>query len=224
MSEWMRTRETRVLLRRESLWSYVVPATAAEIGVLSTQRASLVRALSVVYSARDTLASFEDGVQPVIQALSSMRTHVAAGFLVRASRFEAAALRAILDRCAGRSVPTIVELSGDWTEPALEFLVAARPSYVRVGPEYVRGVSALPEGFRRLVRLAEFARAHQVPLVARGATSLDDVTTLRLCGISLLHQPESGAPDDDALAGLDHVEGPTAPAVVLPFPLRPRAT
>jgi hypothetical protein len=160
---------------------------------------------------------------PVLGALSTVRSHIMVAFLLRAPHFEAARLRPIIQRCADSSVATLVELGGEWPEPALEFLVDTRPSYLRVGPEYVRAVAAFPEGFRRLVRLAEFAREHQVPLVARGVDNAEDLTTLRLAGISLLHQAESGPPDTDVLVGLVEGDDSSSGPIVLPFPLRPRS-
>lgn len=221
MGEWFRARTPRVLLRRESLWTYAVPASASQYQVLDDRTAKLVFAGYVAYSDAQTIAEFEDSLLPLVATFRESRSHLAAAFVSRFGTFESALLREMLERCAGQAVATVVEIRGPWTEAALEVLASTRPSYLRIGPEFVQGVATLPEQFRRLVQLAEFSHCNGMPLVARGVSTPEDLQALRVAGVGSFHQAESGDPNHDEVDEMiDPVRSDRQP-IVLPFPLRP---
>ncbi len=221
MGEWFKARTPRVLLRRESLWTYSVPASASQYQLLDDRTAKLAFSGYVAYSDAHTIAEFEDTLLPLVATFRTTRSHLATAFVSRFGNFDSALLREMLDRCSGHLVPTVVEIRGSWTEAALQVLASTRPSYLRIGPEFVQGVASVPEQFRRLVRLAEYANLNGMPLVARGVSSPEDLQALRVAGVGSFHQAESGDPNHDAIDDMiDPLRAEREP-VVLPFPLRP---
>ncbi len=221
MSEWFRARTPRVLLRRESLWAYSVPASPAQHLLLSDRTPQLISAGYAAYSDAGSVGEFEDSLMPVMATFRSTRSHLTAGFVSRSTSFDSALLREMIERCTGQGIRTVVEIRGQWSEATLELLLATQPHHLRIGPEYVQGVATLPEQFRRIVHLAEFANGNGIPLVARGVRTPEDLDALRVAGLGHFHQSESGDSSTDALDELvDALQRDREPTV-LPFPLRP---
>jgi hypothetical protein len=210
----------RVLVRREAIWSYPAPYAEERIGLLLYPRGRLVAASSVAYGAAGDIPGFEDSVLPVMGALRYSRSHVTAGFVVRASAFDVSFLRHALERCHGQGITTVVEIVGEWGATALELLWPLRPNYLRIGPDHVRGVAAIPDQLHSVLRLASFAERYQVPLVVRGSGTHEERTVLRNAGLALFLVEESGSPGSDPLEGFDS-SGTNGTATVLRFPIWP---
>lgn len=210
----------RVLVRREAIWSYSAPYAQERIGLLVYPRGRLVATSSVAYGAARDIPGFEDSVLPVIGALRYSRSHVTAGFVVRASAFDVAFLRHALERCHGQGIATVVEIAGEWGSAALELLWSLRPNYLRIGPDHVKGVAAIPDQLHSVLRLASFAEQHHVPLIVRGSDTHEERTVLRNAGLELFLVAESGLPGVDPLDGFDS-SGSPALATVLRFPAWP---
>ncbi|MBC7895699.1 MAG: hypothetical protein H7066_09805 [Cytophagaceae bacterium] len=209
----------RVLVRREAIWSYPLPYPQERIGLLYYPHGRLLATSSVAYSAARDIAGLEDSVLPVIGALRYSRSHVTAGFMVRGSSFDVPFLRHALERCHGQGIATVVEIAGEWGTSALELLWSLRPNYLRIGPDHVRGVGAVPEQLHSVLRVAAFAERHHVPLIVRGSDTQEERTVLRNAGLQLFLVSESGAPGTDPLNGFDSSGSPGA-ATVLRFPVR----
>jgi hypothetical protein len=210
----------RVLVRREAIWSYPSPYAQERVGLLVYPRGRLLATSSVAYGAARDIPGFEDSVLPVIGALRYSRSHVTAGFVVRAASFDVPFLRHALERCHGQGIATVVEVAGEWGTSALELLWSLRPNYLRIGPDHVKGVGAIPEQLHSVLRIAAFAERHQVPLIVRGSATHEERTVLRNAGLGLFLVPESGSPTTDPLDGFDS-SGSPGTATVLHFPVWP---
>ena len=212
-----RARVPRVVVRRESVWTYPV---AGLVEPSADWRGRLVVESYVAYSdARDT-PGFEDFFVPVLSALSRSHSHLTAGFIVSQATFDASFLRECVERCHALGHSTVVEIGGTWTNASLELLWSIRPDFLRIGPEHVHDAGVFPDQFQSLVRVAEFARAQRIPLVARGVRAGEERRVLQAAGVDLFHSSESGAEGHDPLAELETL-GAIRPPVLLPFPLRP---
>lgn len=210
----------RVLVRREVVWAFRAPYRQERIDMLVYPRGRLFAQSSVAYGAARDVEGFEDSVLPVVGALRYSRSHVTAGFVVRSADFDVHFLRHVLERCQGQGIATVVEIAGDWGPTALELLWSLRPSFIRIGPDHVNGVSAIPEQLHSVLRLASFAERHHVPLVVRGCVTNEERTVLRNAGIELFLVEESGSNSADPLSAFDS-SGSTGSGTVLRFPVWP---
>ena len=210
----------RVVIRRESIWSYPPPVVAGRVELNAFPTGRLLASAFVVYTGAQDVQEFEDSTLPVVGALRYSRSHITAGFVLRAASFDAGFMRHCVDRCHGQGTTTVVEIGGTWSTSSLEVLWSIRPRYLRIGPEYVRGANHVPEQYQSLVRLSEFAESNGVPLIARGVRTWEERAALRAAGIVLFHAADSGTADHDPLAELSSL-GSQRPPTVLRFPLRP---
>lgn len=210
----------RVVVRRESLWSYPAPTSHGRPDITVFPPGRLLASWLTVYGAAGTVQEFEDSTVPVLAALRENKSHVAAGFVVQPESMHLGFLRYCVERCHGLDASSFVELGGMWNSAALEVLGTVRPRYLRVGPEHVHGVHGLPELQQSLTHLSQFSESLGVPLVARGVQSKEERAALRQAGVVLFSVTESGAPGTDPLVDLESL-GTAAPPTVLTFPLRP---
>jgi hypothetical protein len=215
-------RVPRVLMRREELWRLPIPGAPSEFGLLLDRRGALVTAGYTVYTDARTPAEFDDSVMQLLRGVSVARSRFFLGLSATTSTFHVTPLFRTVEQCRDMGVSTVVELRGSWSHSALALLATTRPDYLRVGPDLVRGIAHVPDQFRAVVALAEFARECGIPLVARGLDTTADLDSVRIAGIALLHRADDGADVDEALFASSTVSV-QSPAV-LDFPLRPFPT
>lgn len=212
-------RVPRVLLHCEALWRLPVPGSAADYGMLLDRRGALVTAGYTVYADARTPIEFEDSVMPLLRGVSHSRCRFFLGLLATPATMRVSAMARTIDQCRHLGIATVLELRGSWSTAALALLAMTRPDYVRLGPDLVRGIAVVPEQFRAVVQVSEFARDVGLPLVARGLDSTEDLDAVRIAGIGLVHRGQGAGRVDELLFAASAGEVPSA--VVLDFPLRP---
>ena len=197
----------RVAISRESVWLVQVPGRAAPSDELLDRRGYLVLSAYAVYpGTRDTRA-IGSVVEPVLRALASSRSRAVLVLTESSLSFDAARIRAAARLARDIGIASMVEITGEWTPTLLELLAASAPSYVRLAPHMLRGAAAIPDTFRSLVLLSEFARTHAVELIARNPYDAMDLNAIRAAGIELAQW--TSLPDEAR-----------APSVAMDFALR----
>jgi len=179
-------RAPRVVLSREVLWRTSVPVDATERNVLQDRTGHVVLSTYAVYSDAATTAEFDAVVAPVLRALASSRSRCMLVLAETMARFDAGRVRHALQVAHDLGISTLVEIGGTWGQTLLELLAAAGPSYVRLAPELVHDAANVPDVFRSLVQLSEFARDRTFQLVARNPRDEHDLDAARAAGIGLL--------------------------------------
>ncbi|MCC6928958.1 MAG: hypothetical protein IT359_08230 [Gemmatimonadaceae bacterium] len=176
----------RVVLARESLWKLTVPNNCAERALLHERRKELVLSAYAIYSDVDGLRDFDVYVQPVLRTIASSRSRSMLTLALTPATFDAGLLRHALASANELGIPSMVEVRDLWGRTMLELLAAARPTYVRLSPEFVHGAGAVPDVFRAMVTFGEFARARGLQLVARNPRDDHEVDAARVAGIALV--------------------------------------
>lgn len=180
----------RVALVRESLWLVRVPRDAGERVVLADRRGRLALSAYALYTDAATAHDFDGFIAPLLRSLATSRTRTMLALTEQASSLDAGLVRQKLQAAQERGLLTLVEIAGTWPSTLLELLAAATPSYIRLAPELVRGAAALPEVFRSLVRLSEFAHERGIELVARNPGDEHDLDAVRAAGVALVQWGE----------------------------------
>jgi len=179
-------RAPRVALIRESLWMVRVPRDAGDRAALADRRGILAFAAYALYTDATEPRDFEAFAVPVLRTMASSRSRTMLVLTEEAATFDAGRVRQSLQEARERGLTTLVEIAGTWPSTLLELLAAAAPTYVRVAPDLIRGVSTLPDVFRSLVRLAEFAHERGIELVARNPGGDTDLDAVRAAGVGLV--------------------------------------
>ncbi|MFN8580238.1 MAG: hypothetical protein U0163_04575 [Gemmatimonadaceae bacterium] len=180
-------RVPRLLLRRETLRRCPAPQRPDEAHLLSDRSGTIVHDGTIAYPDPHDLSIVEEDLMDVLTAMQARREHLLLGIVVSAATFRVRPFARTVERARSAGIGTVVELRGNWLRPALEMIVQSQPGYLRIGPDVTRGVSHVPDQFRFVVSLAEFAREAGVPLIARGHDTDEDLDALRLAGVELFH-------------------------------------
>lgn len=176
----------RVTLVRESLWLVPIPRDRSDRVALADRRGRLALSAYALYTDAASPADVEAFVVPVLRAMATSRSRSMLVLTEHAATFDAGRVRHALQAAHACALPTSVEITGTWPSTLLELLAAASPSYVRLAPELVRGAATLPDVFRSLVRLAEFAHERGLELVARNPGDEHDLDAARVAGVGLV--------------------------------------
>lgn len=180
----------RVSLVRETFWLVRVPRDAGERHALADRRGRVSFSAYALYTDAATAHDFEAFASPVLRGLSSSRSRTMLVLTEDAATFDAGRVRQSLQVAHERGLATLVELAGTWPSTLLELLAAASPTYLRLAPDLVRGAASLPDVFRSLVRLAEFAHERGLTLVARNPGDEHDLDAARAAGVGLVQWGE----------------------------------
>lgn len=178
--------ESYVLISRESLWLLPVPRNASERARLAERRGQLVLSAYAVYARTMDDREFDGLVVPVLRTLAVSSSRSMLILRETSARFDAGRVRARTQLAREIGLPTMIEISGGWAPTMLELLASALPAYVRLAPDMLRGASAVPDVFRSLVTLGEFARERRLELVARNPSDDAELDALRAAGIGLV--------------------------------------
>lgn len=175
-----------VLVSRESLWLLPVPSDRRERTHLEERRGRLVVSSYAVYARTIDAREFEGLVVPVLRTLATSTSRCMLVLQESNESFDAGRVRARTQLARELGIPAMVEISGSWGPTMLELLAAALPAYVRLSPDMLRGANAVPDVFRSLVTLGEFARERRIELVARNPHDDEELDAVRTAGIGLV--------------------------------------
>ncbi len=176
----------RVTLSWESIWRLPAIDETTRLGALEAPRGRVVICAYSVYCEDPTDREFEAYVVPILRNVAASRTRGMLTLVESASRFDASRLRNAIRVARSFGLHSLVEIDGVWSTAMLEMLADATPGYLRLNPDVTLGASVIPEQFQTLVRLAEFARARDIPLVARNPSDEFELDALRVGGIELV--------------------------------------
>lgn len=179
-------RAARVSIARESMWRLSTPEHPAQRDQLLDRRGRLELSTYVVYTVTRDTREFEALVVPVLRTMAASSARCTLALTESATTFDAGRVRSALQGARDVGLTALVEISGGWSTPLLELLASAAPTYIRLAPELIRGAATVPELFRSLVTLGEFARARSIPLVARNPLDDAELDAVRVAGIGLL--------------------------------------
>lgn len=199
------TSTPRVALARESLWMVPVPSQPSERLVLQERRGRLVTSAYAVYSDALEVRDFEAYVLPVLRTMAASHSRCVLTLLESPATFDAGRTRHALQSARDLGLTSMVEISGAWRPTLLELLAAAGPAYVRLAPEFVHGAGSVPDVFRHIVTLAEFARERGLEIVARNPRDGHELDAVRVAGVGLIQWasvpllPEQDAPSARAV-------------------------
>lgn len=179
-------RAPRLSLVRETLWLVREPRGASDRIVLADRGGRVALSAYALYTDAATARDFEAYVVPMLRTMATSRSRTMLVLTEEAATFDAGRVRASLQAAQEGRLVTLVEIAGTWPSTLLELLAAASPSYVRLAPELVHGAGTLPDVFRSLVRLAEFAHERGIELVARNPGDSHDLDAARAAGVGLV--------------------------------------
>lgn len=180
------------------MWRYAIPSDSRDQHVLQNSVGTNVSSGYVAYlDAREHLDP--EHVLATLEQLRGVRHGLLLGILATPATLLAGRYNKLLARCHTRDFEMLVELRGAWAQPTLELLVAARPTYLRIGPDLHSAVANSSDQFRAVVKLAECARRAAIPLVARGDVQPADLRALRIAGIEYVQLSESALDLDEML-------------------------
>ncbi len=182
-----------VVVSRESLWLLPVPGAPSERARLEERRGRLVVSAYAVYARTIDEREFDTLVVPVLRTLAVSTSRCMLVVQETSDDFDAGRVRSRAQLARELGIPAMVEISGTWGPTLLELLAAALPAYVRLSPEMVRGASSVPDVFRSLVTLGEFARERGLELVARNPQDDAELDAVRMAGIGLVQWTGSAA-------------------------------
>ncbi len=129
---------------------------------------------------------FDGLVVPVLRTLAVSTSRSMLILQETSESFDAGRVRARTQLAREIGLPSMIEISGGWAPTLLELLAAALPAYVRLAPDMLRGAGSVPDVFRSLVTLGEFARERDLELVARNPRDDAELDALRAAGIGLV--------------------------------------
>ncbi len=175
-----------VLVSRESLWLLPVPGDRRERAQLDERRGRLIVSAYAVYARTIDAREFDGLVVPVLRTLATSTSRCMLVTQESSETFDAGRVRARSQLARELGIPSMVEISGSWGPTLLELLAAALPAYVRLSPDMLRGANSVPDVFRSLVTLGEFARERGIELVARNPHDDDELDAVRTAGIGLV--------------------------------------
>lgn len=175
-----------VVVSRESLWLLPVPTDPSQREHLEERRGRLVVSAYAVYARTIDTREFDALVVPVLRTLAASTSRTILVVQESNETFDAGRVRARTQLARELGLPSMVEISGSWGPTMLELLAAALPAYVRLAPEMLRGASSVPDVFRSLVTLGEFARERRIELVARNPHDDAELDAVRTAGIGLV--------------------------------------
>ncbi|MEP7382351.1 MAG: hypothetical protein ABI910_11725 [Gemmatimonadota bacterium] len=177
---------SRLLVSRESLWLLPVPGDRSERARLNERRGQLVLSAYAIYAELLEEREFEWLVVPVLRTLAVSSSRCVLVLPETSASFDAGRVRAATQYTRELGVLSMVEISGGWTPTQLELLAATLPAYLRLAPEMLRGAGSVPDVFRSLVALGEFARERGLELVARNPHDDAELDAVRSAGIGLV--------------------------------------
>lgn len=177
-----------VVLRRESLWLLHAPDDPSQRSRWGDRRGRLVLSAYAVYAIARDVREFEALVGPVLRTLAASRTRAMLVLSESAVSFEAERMRRAVQLARDVGLPTMVEIDDEWGLTQLELVAASGPSYLRLAPEMVRGAATVPDTFRALVAVGEFARRQAIELVARNPSDDQELDALCAAGIGLVQR------------------------------------
>ena len=180
------TRGASVVLARESLWLMTAQGDMHDRSAAHDRRGRLVLSAYAVYADVRDEREFEGMVSPLLSTMASSRSRSMLVLVEGPDSFDVGRVRRALQRARELGVVSMVEIGGAWSRALLELLAATEPSYVRLAPEMLQGVSAVPEVSRSLDALAEFARVRSLNLVARNPHDARELEAVRSTGIGLV--------------------------------------
>lgn len=175
-----------VLVSRESLWLLPVPGDRRERAQLDERRGRLVVSAYAVYARTIDAREFDGLVVPVLRTLATSTSRCMLVVQESNESFDAGRVRARTQLARELGISSMVEISGSWGPTMLELLAAALPAYVRLSPDMLRGANSVPDVFRSLVTLGEFARERRIELVARNPHDDEELDAVRTAGIGLV--------------------------------------
>lgn len=175
-----------VLVSRESLWLLPVPGDRRERAQLDERRGRLVVSAYAVYARTIDAREFDGLVVPVLRTLATSTSRSMLVVQESNESFDAGRVRARTQLARELGISSMVEISGSWGPTMLELLAAALPAYVRLSPDMLRGANSVPDVFRSLVTLGEFARERRIELVARNPHDDEELDAVRTAGIGLV--------------------------------------
>lgn len=175
-----------VVVSRESLWLLPVPTDPSQRTHLEERRGRLVVSAYAVYARTIDAREFDALVVPVLRTLAASTSRTMLVLQESNETFDAGRVRARTQLARELGLPSMVEISGSWGPTMLELLAAALPAYVRLAPEMLRGAASVPDVFRSLVTLGEFARERRIELVARNPHDDAELDAVRTAGIGLV--------------------------------------
>ena len=178
--------DSYVVVSRESLWLLPVPGNPSERALLAERRGRLVLAAYAVYARTLDDREFDGLVVPVLRTLAVSTSRSMLILQETSESFDAGRVRARTQLAREIGLPSMIEISGGWAPTLLELLAAALPAYVRLAPDMLRGAGSVPDVFRSLVTLGEFARERDLELVARNPRDDAELDALRAAGIGLV--------------------------------------
>jgi hypothetical protein len=170
-----------------------VPDVPRERARLEERRGRLVVSAYAVYSRTIDAREFDALVVPVLRTLAVSTSRCMLVAQEASDAFDAGRVRSRTQLARELGIPAMVEISGTWRPTLLELLAAALPAYVRLSPEMLHGASSVPDVFRSLVTLGEFARERKLELVARNPQDDAELDAVRMAGIGLVQWTASPA-------------------------------
>ncbi|MFN8573975.1 MAG: hypothetical protein U0132_18095 [Gemmatimonadaceae bacterium] len=203
------TRFPRLLLRRETLRRYVGAAESAPADSMASRVSTIVHHGVVAYPDPLDLSRIDDELLPVLQAMQGRRENLMLGILTNSTNFLVRRFAFTVERVRDAGIATIMELRGSWIMPTLGLISEVRPAYLRIGPDSVRGIGHLPELFREVAAVAEFARDYGIPLIARGCDSDSDLDALQVAGVDLMQTGVTAGDLDQMLFASHASRGPS---------------
>lgn len=175
----------QVAISRESVWLVQLPNQDAAGDTLLDRRGALMQSAYAVYPGTRDARVLASVVEPVLRALASSRSRAMLVLTESSVSFDPARIRAAVRLAREIGIASMVEISGEWAPTLLDLLAAQAPSYVRLAPEMLRGAAAVPDTFRSLVLLSDFARTRAVELIARNPCDAMELHAVRTAGIEL---------------------------------------